>query len=503
MVPRAGLEPAREISHQILSLARLPIPPSRRVVKNAKLIYLIRNLLYTRNKEKASQKDKNNQDLQNSSRGLNIPDRNGTTDKTRSQQQAVANFARNQVERIYEGGSPYNTPHTTPINKTTAQTPNSDTPPAAPVQPQANAQINQPHISNKSQKVIQPLPTDQQTASDQKPLGAIDYKPDFKRHHANTNGQTSGDGDQWKRYHAAWQNYYQKYYESYYVAAVRNNMSKTSVAQDQPPLSEDDKKAQALHSLRKKISGQARENTKKFRKSRHFVPIVSATLVVSVFLFLQYNRFLMAGIYAYIAPGNASPQELIYSPNASVTVGSESKLIIPKINVDVPAIYGVGNDQKSQLDAMNQGVAHFAIPGASSVPGQVGNTVLSGHSSNDLFDSGNYKFIFAQLDRLEENDIIYANHGSVRYSYKITEKKIVMPTDVQALVYPTDKPILTLITCTPLGTAEKRLLVVAEQISPDPNNAKPQEQSDASNEEVEMPRNAPTFFEKLFSWNWN
>ena len=175
MVPRAGLEPAREISHQILSLARLPIPPSRRVVKNAKLIYLIRNLLYTRNKEKASQMDKNNQDLQNSSRGLNIPDRNGTTDKTRSQQQAVANFARNQVERIYEGGSPYNTPHTTPINKTTAQTPNSDTPPAAPVQPQANAQINQPHISNKSQKVIQPLPTDQQTASDQKPLGAIDY----------------------------------------------------------------------------------------------------------------------------------------------------------------------------------------------------------------------------------------------------------------------------------------------------------------------------------------
>ena len=29
LVPRAGLEPARAIAHQILSLARLPIPPPR------------------------------------------------------------------------------------------------------------------------------------------------------------------------------------------------------------------------------------------------------------------------------------------------------------------------------------------------------------------------------------------------------------------------------------------------------------------------------------------
>ncbi|MBS7346624.1 MAG: sortase [Candidatus Sacchiramonaceae bacterium] len=446
--------------------------------------------------------DKNNQDSQNSSRGLNIPDRSGINSRAQAQQQAAANFARGQVERIYDGGSSHNTPHTTPINITPAQTP--QTSPVSPVQKQTEQQpANQPQILNKTQKVIQPVPTNQKTTANQKPLGAVEYKPDPKRRQESANRQTADYGDQWKRYHAAWQNYYQKYYESYYTAAVRSNISKSkSASQEQPPLSEDDKKAQALHSLRTKISNQARENTKKFRKSRHFVPIISAILVVSVFLFLQYNRFLVAGVYAYVAPGNASPQELIYSPSASVTVGPEPKLIIPKINVDVPVVYGVGNDQKSQLDAMNQGVAHFSIPGASSVPGQVGNTVLSGHSSNDLFDSGNYKFIFAQLDRLEEDDIIYANYDSVRYSYKITEKKVVMPTDVQALIYPTEKPILTLITCTPLGTAEKRLLVIAEQISPDPNNAKPQEQSSAQTEEVEMPRSAPTFFERLFSWDW-
>ena len=451
--------------------------------------------------------DKNNQNSQNNSRGLSIPDRNSASSKAQAQQQAAANFARNQVERIYEGNSPHDTPHTTPVSKPVTQTPNITPATLSQTDYQANSQPanqNQPQILAKTQKVIQPISTDQAASVSKKPLGAVDYKPDPKKRAAATNKQSSDYGDQWKRYHAAWQNYYQKYYESYYTAAVRSSVSKmkSSSNEDQPPLSEEDKKAQALYNLRQKISSQARENTKKFRKSRHFVPIISAILVVSIFLFLQYNRFLVAGVYAYIAPGNASPQELIYSPNASVTVGSDPKLIIPKINVDVPVVYGVGNDQKSQLDAMNQGVAHFAIPGANSAPGQMGNTVLSGHSSNDLFDSGNYKFIFAQLDRMEKDDIIYANYDSVRYSYKVTEKKVVMPTDVKSLIYPTDKPILTLITCTPLGTAEKRLLVIAEQISPDPNNAKPQEQDNTKTEEVEMPRSAPTFFERLFSWDW-
>ena len=41
LVPRAGLEPARANAHQILSLARLPIPPPRheRALQNYWLLY--------------------------------------------------------------------------------------------------------------------------------------------------------------------------------------------------------------------------------------------------------------------------------------------------------------------------------------------------------------------------------------------------------------------------------------------------------------------------------
>lgn len=63
--------------------------------------------------------------------------------------------------------------------------------------------------------------------------------------------------------------------------------------------------------------------------------------------------------------------------------------------------------------------------------------------------------------------------------------------------------MLTLITCTPLGTSRYRLLISAEQISPtyDTNNiADPTipEETPTTNDES-MPANEPSFFENL--WN--
>ena len=78
----------------------------------------------------------------------------------------------------------------------------------------------------------------------------------------------------------------------------------------------------------------------------------------------------MRQLKLYVAPGNSNASQTIYSPNSSNSVGQEPKLIIPKINVDAPVIYGVGNDNASQLKAMTKGVAHFSIPGANAVPGQ-------------------------------------------------------------------------------------------------------------------------------------
>ena len=151
------------------------------------------------------------------------------------------------------------------------------------------------------------------------------------------------------------------------------------------------------------------------------------------------------------------------------------------------------------MKAMESGVAYFGIPGANSTPGQIGNTVISGHSSNDVIDQGEYKFIFARLDHLQNGDTIFLNYESKRYSYTITKKEVVKPTEVGKLIYETNKPILTLITCTPLGTSLNRLLVTAEQVSPSPDSAEAAPSSSGSSSgSPSIPGNSPTFVQRLF-----
>jgi sortase A len=318
--------------------------------------------------------------------------------------------------------------------------------------------------------------------------------------------------EQWKQYHSAWQTYYQKYYEGYYTHHLTKaaqqlqtqmpvSTTREAIFTHQPDAEDQGAtltKDEALFDLRQKLLSRVSESAKKVRKSRHFVPITAAILVILLFAFLQYNRVLIGTVMAYVSPGSISPQDIVVDPNSDVAVAPDPRLIIPKINVDVPVLYDVGNDYNSQMAAMAKGVAQFAIPGASSHPGQIGNTVLAGHSSNDLLDSGDYKFIFAQLDKLDVGDSIYVNYHSIRYTYTVTKKEVVKPTEVNKLVYPTTKPILTLLTCTPVGTALNRLLVTAEQVSPDPAASAPAPTTTADKATTEIPGNSPTLFERLF-----
>lgn len=318
------------------------------------------------------------------------------------------------------------------------------------------------------------------------------------KHHTGNNHATTAHGHQdpqqhMKQYHNQWQQYYQRYYENYYVGHLHNAIEKEKKARQTP----EEAHQEEMAAMRQKILRKAKTGASKARKSRHFVPLISAVVTVVVVAFLQYNQIIIANVQAYVSPGAIDPQNIVVDPNASAQVSSDPRLIIPKINVDVPVIYNVGYDHDSQMAAMQKGVAHFAIPGASSVPGQLGNTVFSGHSSNDLFDPGDYKFIFAQLDKLQLGDTIYVHYNGTRYTYTVTKKEVVKPTNVNALLGMDSKPYLTLITCTPLGTATNRLLVKAEQVTPDPTKAKSPD-AIATNGKAVMAGSAPTILERLF-----
>lgn len=340
----------------------------------------------------------------------------------------------------------------------------------------------------------------------QAPAAQADELPTtYKRTHDDTR---SAHADQWQQYHSAWQDYYQKYYEHYYVGAVQQvhqAYSQQAATQSPTPafglpaeaetgISKDE----AIDDLRSQLLGAVQKAGKKVRGSRHFVPLAAALIVLVMFSLLQYNRAIIANVKAYVTPGEIDPQNIVVDPNASLQVGPEPRLIIPKINVNVPVDYTAAPDQASQLKAMENGVAYFGIPGANSKPGQVGNTVISGHSSNDFIDTGSYKFVFALLERMKPGDIFYLNYEGIRYTYTVTKTRVVKPTDVSSLVYQTTKPEATLITCTPLGTALNRLLVTAEQVSPNPAGAAAAPAANDQSGGAVMPGNSPTVIERIF-----
>lgn len=322
-------------------------------------------------------------------------------------------------------------------------------------------------------------------ASQEADNARLDDNP-YERTHSDTSVDTQ-IAKKWQDYHNAWQNYYRQYYEGYYKNKTEGQKSQKT------------RENEAILRLRHRILARITARAQKARKSRHFIPILAGVLVMLILLFMQYNQIIIGNIVSYISPGNINPQNIIVNSDGDTVVGSESKLIIPKINVDVPILWDVGSDYDSQMAAMQKGVAQFSISGANAHPGEIGNTVIAGHSSNDLFDSGDYKFIFAQLDKLTTGDIIYINYKSVRYTYSVTKKTVVEPTNVNSLVYETDKPILTLITCTPLGTSKYRLLVTAEQISPDYSSAQKSSSAVTPGSNNSIPGNAQTLFEKLFN----
>lgn len=368
------------------------------------------------------------------------------------------------------------------------------------------------------------------TSSVQSPISTLDNHPQttVTAAHTTTTPETISSAydrthsstppiqpEQWKAYHSAWQDYYKRYYEGYYtqqVAAAKHQLEATQAQPTAPSIigsatHETDEEVaadtpmtrrEAMQQLRAKLLSKVEDSAKKARKSRHFVPIIATLGVLIIFVFLQYNQVLIANVKAYITPGNIDPQNIIVDPASTIDVGPESRLIIPKINVDTPVFYDIPTDKPSQDKAMENGVAHFAIPGANSHPGQIGNTVLSGHSSNDVFAAGDYKFIFMQLDKLQVGDTIYANYKGKRYTYVVTKKQEVSPTDVSALIYDTDKPVMTLITCTPLGTALRRLLVTAEQVYPTTSEPAPS-QSGSTSAPASIPgQGEPTLMERIF-----
>ena len=150
-----------------------------------------------------------------------------------------------------------------------------------------------------------------------------------------------------------------------------------------------------------------------------------------------------------------------------------TRLVIPKIALDIPVL-PVGaetlNDGKGArlvwADVPYAGGFHQT----SAYPGNPGNTVINGH--RDI-----YAAVFRHLDQVGVGDQIVVYVGEVAYPYSVAEILVVPETFASAdqrtenlrFISYMPEERLTLVTCTPVGLATHRLLVIAkppDQIPP-------------------------------------
>jgi sortase A len=301
----------------------------------------------------------------------------------------------------------------------------------------------------------------------------------------------------WREYHSAWQTYYQEYYRRYY----HHLNSKKSLQEGEKPDAVVGDDSERVEALKKDVVTQVKRHATKIKRSHHFWPLITAAVVGVSFLFVQFNSIVFAQVGSYVSPGALEGQKLIIpDPTGSTKVGPEPRLIIPKINVDVPVNFDITTtDEHTIQNALQDGAVHYKLPGAGALPGQYGNSVILGHSSNDVFAKGQYKFAFVLTDQLVVGDTFYVNYNSTRYTYKVTDKRVIKPQELDALQIGDSKPMLTLVTCTPAGTSINRLLVFAEQINPDPASATQAAPDDATAGNQQIPGNAPTLLEQFWS----
>ena len=175
------------------------------------------------------------------------------------------------------------------------------------------------------------------------------------------------------------------------------------------------------------------------------------------------NQTLQASSDPSIQKKQIPPLEMEVAP-------SDDRLIIPRINQNIP-IVKVSSDslikrdwdalEKEMQKALQDGVVHY--PGTS-LPGQTGNVVITGHSSYFPWDPGQFKDVFALLHDVVKGDRIVVYYNQDKYLYEVNDIKVVMPDNIEVLTQTPDDRI-TLITCTPVGTNLKRLIVTAKLIS--------------------------------------
>ena len=171
-----------------------------------------------------------------------------------------------------------------------------------------------------------------------------------------------------------------------------------------------------------------------------FILIFLAVFIVALVIFS--GRF----IYAQLKYNILGPAPL----GEKILIGIEGpeKIVIPLIGIEAPVILAENSDEYTLQKALEKGVVLYP-----------NSNIILGHSSAYPWYRGNYGSVFSLLNKLEKGDEILLFSEDKEYNYQVVSKEIKAPKEIST---ESDKPNLYLISCWPINTDWKRIVVKAD-----------------------------------------
>lgn len=121
-------------------------------------------------------------------------------------------------------------------------------------------------------------------------------------------------------------------------------------------------------------------------------------------------------------------------------------LRVPRLNLVTPVLNG------TDLKTMAKGVCLFEY---AQLPGK-------GNYNVSMIAHRNMEFEF--IDTIKKGDLVYLQYKGMEYTYEYEETRIVKNDD-WSIIYCTDHPIVTLVSCHPRHSSQNRMAVIARFIS--------------------------------------
>jgi len=159
--------------------------------------------------------------------------------------------------------------------------------------------------------------------------------------------------------------------------------------------------------------------------------------------------------------------EKIFAENTENTEVKEIKrptvpgnLEIPKFGVLVPLVFIDSQNEKELYKTLEKGTVHFT---SSALPGQIGQTIILGHSAPLGWPKVNYDWVFSRINELNEGDEVILYVENHKYVYSVNRKFFLdRGEQIPESDLTKKENVLILVSCWPPGKDIKRIAVEAK-----------------------------------------